>query len=153
MVERVKNKKGFTIIEIMVVIALIGILAAVLVPQFGGVRDRAKDTGVLTNAKMVEAYVASAIDSYKLSATAGTDFKDDIDAYFTDDNALTNPYTGSVEAATTINVSVEDEAGHSTGSEPGVIYVEIDTDTLDTYINGFDSKGNELEASKRTITR
>lgn len=39
----IKNKKGFTLIELMVVIALIGFLAAVVIVAVGSSQSRAKD--------------------------------------------------------------------------------------------------------------
>ena len=157
MVERIKNKKGFTIIEVMVVIALIGILAAVLVPQFGGVKNRAKDAGMITNAKMVEAFVASEIDNWTkgnaIGDTAGTDDMIEAIREHFDGNRLTNPYTGDDSVA---NVVVEETASvaYSTGDDAGKVYVTINTTgTLEVRINGFDAKGKEIRATRRTITQ
>ncbi len=46
-----KAKKGFTIIELVIVIAVIGILAAVLIPTFSGVIDNANKTAAMENAR------------------------------------------------------------------------------------------------------
>ena len=42
-----KNKKGFTIVELVIVIAVIAILAAVLIPTFSGVIKTANDSARL----------------------------------------------------------------------------------------------------------
>ena len=46
-----KNKKGFTIVELVIVIAVIGILAAVLIPTFTTVVDNAKRAGAQEEAR------------------------------------------------------------------------------------------------------
>ena len=48
-----KNKKGFTLIELIVVIAILGILAAVLLPRFMGFTDDAKKAQVQSDAKNI----------------------------------------------------------------------------------------------------
>ena len=45
-----KNRKGFTIVELVIVIAVIAILAAVLIPTFSGVIQRANESASLQTA-------------------------------------------------------------------------------------------------------
>ena len=45
------NKKGFTIVELVVVIAVIAILAAVLIPTFSGVVEKANESKAMQEAK------------------------------------------------------------------------------------------------------
>ncbi|AHF07436.1 hypothetical protein DESME_10660 [Desulfitobacterium metallireducens DSM 15288] len=67
MVKRRKDS-GFTLIELMIVIAVIGILAVVLVPKFGSVKTDAKLAGVQTNFRSV----TTAISALKSSDSADT---------------------------------------------------------------------------------
>ncbi|MCR5056224.1 MAG: prepilin-type N-terminal cleavage/methylation domain-containing protein [Clostridia bacterium] len=46
-----KNKKGFTIVELVIVIAVIAILAAVLIPTFSGVISKANQSSALQTAR------------------------------------------------------------------------------------------------------
>ena len=48
------NKKGFTIVELVIVIAVIAILAAVMIPTFGGIIETAQESGEMQ--KVTAAY-------------------------------------------------------------------------------------------------
>ena len=53
-----KNQKGFTLIELMIVVAIIGILAAIAVPNFISYRNKAKVSTALETASSIRGAIS-----------------------------------------------------------------------------------------------
>lgn len=54
------SKKGFTLVEIMIVVVIIGLLAAMAIPAFQKVRENSRRSAIENNVRMI----ASAADQY-----------------------------------------------------------------------------------------
>ena len=174
-----KNQKGFTLIELMMVIAVIGILAAVLVPKIGTIKDDAKSAGVETNMNTIQAMAESMMTNYK-KKTADV-FEADLAAKI--GTKLTNPISDSSLApatttdaftaipATDVGATITTAAWYSTGDEAaaldetgdwtltdktkvkGTVFigaVEASGKLSKVYLTGFDAVGNAMRTVEIT---
>ena len=74
MTNTVSRRRGFTIVELLIVIVVIGILAAITIVAFNGVQNKAKasaaQSAVSQASKKIIAYAAENFDQYPPSLTA-----------------------------------------------------------------------------------
>lgn len=103
------NKKGFTIVELVIVIAVIAILAGVLIPTFAGVIEKANESKELQQAQ--NAYKEVLVDRDAAIPEGSTDIEK---------NGYTFKFNGgklnSVEGETEYTYEV-DSNGNITGVE------------------------------------
>ena len=63
-----KRRGGFTLVEIMIVVAIIALLAAIAVPGFLRARKRSQATRILNDLRMID----SAVDQYAIETNRVT---------------------------------------------------------------------------------
>lgn len=59
-----KNRGGFTLVEIMIVVAIIALLAAIAVPNFLRARKRSQATRIIEDLRLID----SAVDQYAIES-------------------------------------------------------------------------------------
>ncbi|MFC1560035.1 type II secretion system protein [Candidatus Margulisiibacteriota bacterium] len=98
------KSKGFTLLELLVVITIISIIAVFMMPNFLGIKDRTKEAGV----KAVMRSVQLAIESYEIENTFypldnNITLRQLCDDYLLDPGYVSkipkNPFTGKEYAA------------------------------------------------------
>lgn len=77
--KKLKNKKGFTLVELLIVIALLGILAGIAIPRMTGLTDDARANADAATAQtlMRDAQVAIVSGQLTTAATAFTNVTGD----------------------------------------------------------------------------
>ena len=105
--KNLKNKKGFTLIELIVVIAILGILALFLVPQFMGYSQDAKKQVAIANTRTVwtaakAAQTESEYKEYKTAAEFKKAITDKLGTSFDATKVTLNPdnTTSTVDSVT-----------------------------------------------------
>lgn len=148
------KKKGFTLIELMIVLAIIAILAIVLIPKAGALKSGARDAGVSTNVNSVRALLEKRYDNDVAAASANpvADLTTGLTSNFNNDN-LTNPDSKGTSITSTAPTAspapaiyVSNGAATITTNLYGTVIVEVSGSgsTLSYKIYGVDSSGTVI---------
>ncbi len=67
---RTSNKSGFTLVEIMIVVAIIGLLAAIAIPNFVKARTTSQMNACINNLRQIDGAIQQWALEYKKDPTA-----------------------------------------------------------------------------------
>jgi len=137
-----KSKKGFTLIELMVVVAIIGVLALLGLRLYTGQQEKAKNAIIKANAGTIQTLIQAELADETVATVANASYLDALVVK----SGIHNPVDGTqqntanyLDGTDTPEEPPPANVVTAFGADAGEVFVYYETDAKVFYINGNDA--------------
>ncbi|MGV8979783.1 prepilin-type N-terminal cleavage/methylation domain-containing protein [Clostridium sp.] len=125
--KNVKKKRGFTLIELIIVISIIAVLAAIAVPKYGEIQKDAKVKADIASAKVIADATVALIAEEKITGTYTTAaiLGGDIKGYLQDE-----PLVKAVKGAFNVKIDGDNVVVTVLSTDPAGTFTLYPTPTI-----------------------
>ncbi|WP_075982458.1 type II secretion system protein [Bacillus massilinigeriensis] len=128
---RLKNQKGFTLVELLAVIVILGIIAAIAIPSIGGIIQKSKEDAVKADAIQIINAAKTYVASEGIPESSGTIDPENIEMLVEKGSVTVTGITATFDSdtnRTVITITGEGKAGKETINFKGATLDDIKND-------------------------
>lgn len=130
-IRNLKSKKGFTLVELIVVLVILAILAALLVPALTGYIDKAKEQSITAECRMTVMAAQTKIDELYGTVDLGNTINKDVTLITTANKASSFDKTSGTFTLAVSEIAALSEIKYDQTNVPKIESIEISTTSTD----------------------
>lgn len=130
-IRNLKSKKGFTLVELIVVLVILAILAALLVPALTGYIDKAKEQSITAECRMTVMAAQTKIDELYGTVDLGNTIKKDVTLITIANTASSFDKTSGTFTLAVSEIAALSEIKYDQTNVPKIESIEISTTSTD----------------------